>query len=73
MAGGLSAHLWFRASKIGIPSVAVDSYDGKVSFSDALKLQSDKNAQAAFAGTFAALFQALSIGFPILGPSLGLQ
>lgn len=73
LAAGLSAHLWFRASKIVLPSATGDDWDGKGPFADALKLQSDKNAKAAFAATVAALFQALSMGFPILGPYLGLR
>jgi hypothetical protein len=73
MAGGLSAHLWFRASKINIPPFTGDTWEGKGPFSDAIKAQSDKNSSAAFVAAVAALLQALSMGVTILGPYLGLK
>jgi hypothetical protein len=73
MAATLSAHLWFRASKINIPPFTGDTWEGKGPFSGALKAQSDKNASAAFVAAIAALLQALSIGATILGPYLGLK
>lgn len=73
MAGGFSAHLWFRASKISIPPFTGDTWEGKGPFSEAIKLQSDKNATAAFVAAIAALLQALSMGVTILGPHLGLK
>jgi hypothetical protein len=73
MAAALSAHLWFRASKVKVPPFTGDSYDGKGPFTDALRSQSDANANAAFAATFAALFQVLAIGSKILSPYFGLK
>ena len=73
MAGALSAHLWFRASKIHIPPFTGDTWEGKGPFSDAIKAQSDKNASAAFVAALAALLQASSMGVTILGPYLGIN
>jgi hypothetical protein len=41
---GFSAHQWFIASRIKIPSATEDSWDGKGPFSDALARQSRLNA-----------------------------
>jgi hypothetical protein len=73
MAAALSAHLWFRASKIKLPSVTGDDYEGRGPFANALKEQSDKNANAAFVAAVAALLQALSMGVTAIGPYLGLK
>ena len=72
MAAALSAHLWFRASRIKLPPSSEDNWDGKGPFSDALARQSELNARAAYAATFAAFFQALAMGWKVLGPYLRL-
>jgi hypothetical protein len=73
LAAGLAAHLWFRASKINLPPSTSDDWDGKGPFSDALAKQSRMNSHAALAATFAALFQALSMGAKVLGQYLHIQ
>lgn len=73
MTAGWSAHLWFKASRIALPSATGDDWDGRGPFENALKSQSDMNARAAFAAAVAALLQALSMGAKVLRPYLGLN
>jgi hypothetical protein len=73
LTASLAAHLWFRASRLKLPSHMGDSWEGKGPFADALKRQSDMNANAAFAAAVAALFQVLSIGAKVIGPVTGLH
>ena len=56
-----SAHQWFIASRIKIPSATEDSWDGKGPFSDALARQSRLNARAAYIASLAAVFQAFAV------------
>jgi hypothetical protein len=68
LAAALAAHLWFRASKVPIPSHTGDSWEGKGPFADALKKISRLNANAAFTAAVAALLQGLSIASKVVLP-----
>jgi len=72
LAAAFSAHLWFKASNIKLPSATGDNWDGQGPFADALAKQSRITARAAIAAAFAALFQALAMASKIIGPLMGL-
>lgn len=71
MAAALSAHLWFRASKIPTPPHTGDNYAGEGPFSEELRQQSSANAKAAFVAAVAALFGALAMGIKVTAAYFG--
>ncbi|MBI3703078.1 MAG: hypothetical protein HY244_04305 [Rhizobiales bacterium] len=54
LAAGLSAHQWFVASRIKLPSATGDDWEGRGPFAEALAKQSAVNARAAYLASFAA-------------------
>ncbi len=68
LAAGFSAHQWFVASRIKLPSATGDDWNGRGPFADALAKQSAINARAAYLASLAALFQALAMVAKLIGP-----
>lgn len=71
LAAGFSAHQWFVASRIKLPSATGDGWEGRGPFANALARQSAVNARAAYLASLAALFQALAMGAKVMGPLIG--
>ncbi|MCK1562447.1 hypothetical protein IVB08_00280 [Bradyrhizobium sp. 173] len=57
----MAAKVWLEASMLKIPPHTSDSYEGNGPFSDALNLQSKKNAVAASWAAGAALSQSVAL------------
>jgi hypothetical protein len=61
VAAGISAWLWWRASKVPIPPATGDDWDGRGPFADALAKQSKLNARGALWAAIAVSLQGLAI------------
>jgi hypothetical protein len=66
-----SAWPWIKASRVPIPPSTSDSWEDKGPFTEALRLQSTLNAQAAMCAASAAAFQGLSLLMRLLVDLLG--
>jgi hypothetical protein len=71
LAAGLSAHQWFLASRIKLPSATGDDWEGRGPFANALARQSGINARAAYLASFAAVFQAFAMAAKVIGALIG--
>jgi hypothetical protein len=68
LAAGFSAHQWFVASRIKLPSATGDDWEGRGPFANALAKQSAINARAAYLASFAALFQSFAMAAKVIAP-----